>query len=290
MPEHAATAPTEPTSALSQVITSIQTSFLDMANSLANFIPNLIIALIIICVGVIIAKVIRTVLTKILQGIQVDTILEKTGLTAPLAKMGVTGSLAILIPKVLGAFIIIFMIKSAADAARFEDVSNIIELMFAFIPKLVTAFIIMVIGMFVGDIVQQSVYTALDNKGLDYANTLSKIIFGLVFVVFLTVSLSQVDIETELLQDSVKILLLACSLAVAIALGLGLKSHANNIVAAVYVRDIYRQGSQIEVDGELLTIKGTGPVTTKLQKDNGEFIVLPNSYLVSEKVKGKTSV
>jgi len=72
-------------------------------------------------------------------------------------------------------------------------------------------------------------------------------------------------------------------------LGLGLKSHANNIVAAIYVRDIYRQGSSIEIDGELLTIKGTGPVTTKLQNDNGDFVVLPNSELVSTKIKGRVN-
>lgn len=259
-----------------------------MAKGMAEFFPQLIIAIIILCVGIIFAKIVRATLTKILTGIKLDSIAEKSGIQDILSKMGIKGSLSALIPKLLGYFIIIFMIKAAADSAKFTDVSNFIGTIFAFTPRLITAFLIMVIGMFVGDIIQKTIFNTLDERGLDYAGTLSKIIFGLVFIVFLTVALSQVGIETELLKDSVKILLIGVSMAIAISLGLGLKDHAHNIVAAIYVRDIYRNGSSIEIDEELHTIRGTGPITTKLQKDNGEFVILPNSFLVSQKIKGKS--
>jgi len=215
--------------------------------------------------------------------------MESTGIQGALSKMGITGSLAVNIPKFVSFFIIIFMVKAAADAAEFDDASNFIQTIFAFTPKLITAFLIMVIGMFVGDIIQTTVFNTLDAKGLDYAKSVSKIVFALVFIVFLTVSLSQVGIETELLKSTVKILLVGVSLAIALALGLGLKEHAGNIVAAVYVRDIYRQGVAIDIDGDALKIVGIGPVTTKLQKENGDFVILPNSALVTTKVKGRAS-
>ena len=144
----------------------------------------------------------------------------------------------------------------------------------------------MVIGLFVGDMIQIAVFVALDAKGLDYANTLSKLVFGLIFIVFLTVSLSQVGIETELLKSTVKIILLGVSFALALALGLGLRQHAANVVAAVYVRDIYKKGVKIEIDGKLLQIMGIGPVTTKLQNEEGDFVIIPNTDLVTTKVKG----
>ncbi len=275
------------TNPLMQVAESLKSAFLEMGLGMVNFLPKLLVAIIILCVGIILAKVVRSVTAKILQGIKIDTLTEKSGVQPALAKMGVKGSLAELIPKLLGFFIIAFMVKTSADAAGFTDVSDFINSIFAFIPKLITAFLIMVVGVFVADVLQNAVFNALDEKGLDYANILSKILLGLVIVVFLTVALSQIGIETELLKDTVKILLIGVSIAIALALGLGLKSHANNIVAAVYVRDIYRQGSSIEIDGDLLTIKGTGPVTTKLQKENGEFVVIPNSELVSTKIKGR---
>lgn len=269
------------------VLESLKNAFVEMGEDMVTFTPKLVVALVILCIGIILAKIIRSITNKILEGIKIDKLVEKSGIQGALSKMGVKGSLAVLIPKLLGFFIIIFMIKAAAESAQFTDVSEFIGTIFSFIPRIITAFIIMVIGVFVGEIAQNTVYNTLDERGVDYASSLSKVILGLVIVVFLTVALSQIGIETELLKDTVKIILLGVALALALALGLGLKSHANNIVAAVYVRDIYSQGSSIEIDGELLAIKGTGPVTTKLQKENGEFVVLPNSELVSTKIKGK---
>ena len=222
-----------------------------------------------------------------LQGIKIDSLVEKAGMESALSKMGVSGSLATLIPKIFSFFIIIFMIKQASVSAGFADISSFIDTIFAFTPKLITAFLIMVIGIFVGDLIQNATYATLDAKGLDYAGTVSKIIFALVFIVFLTVALSQVGIETELLKSTVKILLIGISLAIALALGLGLKQHANNIVAAVYVRDIYNKGTEIEIDGKALKIVGVGPVTTKLAQEDGEFVILPNSTLVTTTIKGK---
>jgi len=272
---------------LVKIGTSLKESFVELGKDLANFTQNLIVAIIIILLGILIAKVLKGMTNKVLRGIKVDEIAEKSGIKSTLAKMGIKDEISTFVPKLLGLFILVFMIKVAADTANFTDISDFLAIVFGFIPKVVTAFIIMLIGMFVGEIIQNTIYNTLDAKGVDYAGSLSKIAFGLAFIIFLTVALSQLGIETELLKDSFKIIVAGVAIALALALGLGLKGHANNIVAAVYVRDIYRQGSSIEIDGELLTIKGTGPVTTKLQKDNGEYIVIPNSELVTKQVKGK---
>jgi len=272
---------------LVKIGTSLKESFVELGKDLANFTQNLIVAIIIILLGILIAKVLKGMTNKVLRGIKVDEIAEKSGIKSTLAKMGIKDEISTFVPKLLGLFILVFMIKVAADTANFTDISDFLATVFGFIPKVVTAFIIMLIGMFVGEIIQNTIYNTLDAKGVDYAGSLSKIAFGLAFIIFLTVALSQLGIETELLKDSFKIIVAGVAIALALALGLGLKGHANNIVAAVYVRDIYRQGSSIEIDGELLTIKGTGPVTTKLQKDNGEYIVIPNSELVTKQVKGK---
>ena len=289
MKQESATSAEESNNPFLNILHTVLESFEKMGQDFASFFPNLVIAIIFVCLGVVLAKLIRGTLTKILESIKIDTLLESSGIQPTLAKMGIKGSLAVTIPKAVGYFIIVFMIKAAADSAGFNDIANFLASIFAFAPKLITAFLIMVVGMFVGDIIQNTVYNTLDAKGLDYATSLSRIVFGLVFIVFLTVSLSQVGIETELLKDSVKILLLGVATALALALGLGLRNHASNIVAAVYVRDIYRQGTTLEIDGDELTIRGVGPVTTKLQKDSGEFVILPNSDLVSTKIKGRST-
>ena len=269
-----------------QIVDAIRQSFVKLGMDIGLFFPKLIIAIITLCIGVIMAKIIRTIASKVLISINIDALCERSGLKNALGKVGVTKDLAIILPKAMHFLIVIFTIKLASDSAGFEDISAFLNQIFAFAPKLSMAFIIMVIGIFVGDMIQIAVFSTLDAKGLDYANTLSKLVFGLVFIVFLTVSLSQVGIETDLLKSTVRIVLLGVSLALALALGLGLKQHATNIVAAVYVRDIYKKGVKIEIDGKLLQIMGIGPVTTKLQNEEGDFVILPNTDLVTKKVKG----
>ena len=278
--------PSQLSAIIDEVLTALKQQGAEMVVGAAKFLPQLIVALIIFIVGIIFSKIVKTVVGKVLKGIKIDELSEKVGMQGALHKMGLKGSLAQTIPKALYFLLFVLTIRVTADAANFTDVSAFIDKIFAFTPKVVTSFIIIVIGVLVGDVIQGAVFNALDDKGLDYANSLSKIVFGLVFIVFLTVSLSQVGIETKLLNATVVIVLSGVSLALALAIGLGLKGHAGNVVAAIYVRDIYRRGSEIEIDGKHFQIMGVGPVTTKLKNEAGEFVVLPNITLVNTTVKG----
>ena len=102
-------------------------------------------------------------------------------------------------------------------------------------------------------------------------------------------ALNQLGIETELLNASVKILLSGVALALSICLGLGLKGLACNIVSGVYARDLYQVGTQIEYQDELVRVAGVGPVTTKLQRADGGFILVPNESLLNQSVKGRSA-
>ena len=80
----------------------------------------------------------------------------------------------------------------------------------------------------------------------------------------------------------------ALALALALALGLGLKRMAGSIVSGVYSRDIYKVGTELEFEGETVTIAGIGPVTTKLKRKDGGFVIIPNEKLISEPIRGRS--
>ena len=206
-----------------------------------------------------------------------------------LKKLGLNGSPSAIISKAVFWIIVLFIFKNAAGKLGIEDISNIIDSIMAFLPKVMVAGIIMLVGFMVADLVQNAVQRALDNLGLDYAKALANILFGFIFIIVLTVALSQLGIETELLNASVKIILAALGLGLAICLGLGLKGLANQIISGVYARDIYQVGTEIEYDNEPAKVAGVGPVTTKLQRQDGGFIMVPNHELVSKSVRGKSA-
>ncbi|GHC41350.1 hypothetical protein GCM10007100_02590 [Roseibacillus persicicus] len=273
---------------LNYILENLRDAFLDMAKGAINALPNLVIAVVLLFVGLVAAKLIRSVLTGTFKRINLDELFEKMGLAEIFSKIGMKAGPSAAIPKLVYWLILLAFVKVAADKAGIEDISTLLDQIMAFLPKVLTASIILLVGFIVADMIQNAAFRSLDNIGLEYAGSLSRILFGFLFVLVLTVAFSQLGIETELLNASVKIILGALALALALALGLGLKALAGQIVAGVYARDLYKIGTEIHYDEEPAKVAGVGPLTTKLTRTDGSFLIIPNTLLVTEVIRGRT--
>ena len=269
------------------IVEKLREAFIEMADSAISALPNLVVAAILLFVGIIVAKVVRAILTSFFKKIKLDEISAKMGLAEIFSKIGLKAS-SVAIPNILYWLIILAFVRVAADKAGIEDVSILLDQIMAFLPKVLTASIILLVGYIVADLIQKAVFRSLDDVGLEYAGSLSRILFGFIFVLVLTVAFSQLGIETELLNASVKILLAGLALALALALGLGLKTLAGHVVAGVYARDLYQIGTEIHYDDRPAKVSGVGPLTTKLTRDDGSFLIIPNTIMVNEVIHGRT--
>ena len=272
---------------LNYILEKLREAFIEMADGAISALPNLVIAAVLLFVGLIVAKVVRAVLTSTFKKIKLDEMSAKMGLAEIFSKIGLKAS-SVAIPKILYWLILLAFVKVAADKAGIEDISNLLDQIMAFLPKVLTASIILLVGYIVADLIQNAVFRSLDNIGLEYAGSLSRILFGFIFILVLTVAFAQLGIETELLNSSFKIVIGGLALALAIALGLGLKTLAGHIVAGVYARDLYKIGTEIHYDEHPAKVSGVGPLTTKLTRDDGSFLVIPNTILVNEVIRGRT--
>lgn len=260
----------------------------DTLDSIIGALPSFISGVMILIIGWIVAVILSKVIGGTLEKIGFDNLLEKVGVARLLQRLGITGSVTQILAKAIFWVVILFIIRSASEALGLADISALIEQIFAFLPKAITAAIILLVGFMVADIIQNAVFTKLDALGIRYANTLAGLIFGFIVILVLTVALPQLGVETRLLNATVSILVGGIALAMAICLGLGMKTLAQNIVAGVYARDIYKTGTVIHRDGKEMTLSGIGPVTTKCVEEDGTFHVFPNSELILEKTSGRS--
>jgi len=266
----------------------IREALIKMAEDFAEFVPQLLLAIVLLFLGFVFAKILSKVVCTLFARLGVDGLLEKSGVTGVLQRAGIKAAPGEFIGKLLFWVAMLFVIKMAAQEASIKDISDIVLSIIGFMPNAITAALIMLVGFVVADIVRNAVYGGLNAAGLSYARTLSKVIFGFIFILVLTVALAQLNIETELLNATVKILLASLGLALALCLGLGLKGMAHSIVSGVYSRDIYDVGTEIEFEGESMKVAGVGPVTTKLTRPDGGFVIIPNERLISEPVRGRS--
>lgn len=267
----------------------IREALIKMAENFAEFIPQLLLAVVLLFLGFVFSKLLAKAVCTLFARLGVDGLLEKSGVTGVLQRAGIKATPGAFIGKLLFWIAMLFVVKMAAQEASIKDISDIVLSIIAFMPNAITAALIMLVGFVVADIIKNAVYGSLNAAGLSYAQTLSKVIFGFIFILVLTVALAKLNIQTELLNATVKIILAALGLALALCLGLGLKGMARSIVSGIYSRDIYKVGTEIEFDGENMKVAGVGPVTTKLTRADGGFVIVPNERLINEPVRGRSA-
>ena len=76
-------------------------------------------------------------------------------------------------------------------------------------------------------------------------------------------------------------------LAVALAMGLGSREIAGQILAGIYVRELYQVGQQVrvgEVEGQIEEI---GTVKTTVLTDDGDLVSLSNRILLEQQVSSR---
>ena len=261
--------------------------FVKMGQSAQTFIPVFLQGLVFFIVLVFIAGVARLIIRGIGRRLGLDAAAEKFGLQKMFSKIGIKAPLSKVVSKLVYWMILLYALKAASDIWGITDISNFVNSLILFLPRLFVAVFILFAGLLVADLVRNAVETALDNIDFDHAGLVASFIYGLLAVMIMTVVLGQLGIQTELLNSAVKILLAAGGLAVALALGLGLRGVARNVVSGVYARDLFPPGSVLEIEDMYGVVVEVGAVATRIESGEGVFIVIPNSELVSKLNKGR---
>jgi len=128
---------------------------------------------------------------------------------------------------------------------------------------------------------------AAEGIGLEYAAGVGRIAQGLVLIIAISVAISQLEVKTALLNHVIVIGLITVGLAIALAMGLGSREIAGQILAGIYVRELYQVGQQVrigEVEGQIEEI---GTVKTTVLTDDGELVSLANRSLLEQRVDSR---
>ncbi len=92
-----------------------------------------------------------------------------------------------------------------------------------FIPNIIAAIFILIIGMFAAVIIKNIVKTTASSAGIPHINLLSKIIEVVIMVFAVAMALEQLQIGARIVELTITIILGSFGLGFALALGLGCK-------------------------------------------------------------------
>ena len=106
----------------------------------------------------------------------------------------------------------------------------------------------------------------------------------MIIIISISVAIGQLEVKTELLNYVIAIALISVGLAVALALGLGSRELVSQILAGIYVRELYEVGQRIVLDDVVGDIEEIGTAKTLILTDDGELISIANRVLLEQRV------
>lgn len=251
---------------------------------IAAFIPNLIGALVVVVVGFVVARLLDALLSKLLAKLGLDRLMQGTGLNKMMARVGIKVPASTLIGRIIYWFVLLVFLVSALESLGLERISATLDTLALYVPKVFAAALVLVAGILLAQLLNSVVSGAAEGVGIDYAGALGRLSQGLVIIISVSVAIGQLEIKAELLNYVIAIILLSIGIAVALAIGLGCRGIAAQIIAGIYVRELYELGQTVAIDGVEGTIEEIGTVKTILQTPAGELVYLANRVLLEQHV------
>ncbi len=198
---------------------------------ISQFVVSALLVIIILIIGWLLSKMVKAIVSKALKLIKIDTISDRIELGKLLSKGGITYSLSDLVGVIcywLG-LLVTFMV--AVNAVGLTIAADLLNQVVLYIPNVIAALFILILGMFVSTILKTIVQTAASNAGLNQGKFLAQIVETIVVVFAFFVALEQLKIGIQLTQVTLGIILGSIGLALALAFGLGCKDVAGKFVA-----------------------------------------------------------
>lgn len=170
------------------------------------------------------------------------------------------------------------------DLLNLTMISEGIKSVIGYLPKLITALAIFVIGLLFANFVKKSLQSFFESMELSGGKMISQSIFMLLLIFISITALNQAGVDTEIITSNITMILAAFLLAFALAVGLGAQKVVGDLFRTFYTRKIYEVGQIIEfndIKGEIESIDG---ISVTLKTTTGK-IVIPIKDIVESQVR-----
>jgi len=201
---------------------------------LFSAIPKIIGFLLIVAAGWFIASLIERGLAAILRSIRFNHFAERAGLSDFVEKMGMNTDPAGMVGLVVKWFVRLIALVVAFDALGLPAVSEVLRQLLLWLPNVVVALVVLVIGGLAARALSNVVRGAANEAGLSNTNFLAKTAAVVVWAFAIVVAVNQLGIATELVNTLFMAIVGALALGVGLAFGLGGRETAAEIVRKAY--------------------------------------------------------
>jgi small-conductance mechanosensitive channel len=268
---------------------AVRSSFENAWTQVVEFTPKVLAAVVVLVAGYFIAKLVARAVTLLCDRVGLQRAAERSGLSESMTHMnihrnvsGIVGTL------VFWGLMLVFLMACFSILGLPTQASAAISQVVAYIPNLLIATVMVVVGLLVAGFLRGVIATSADRTGISYAEHLANGCYYIMCLMVFMAAFAQLNIHFELLSYAILIVFGGLALGFGLALGLGGRDTMAGILAGYYVRQRLQAGDHVTVGHLEGTVREVGPVATIIETEEDGLLnrhSVPNSKMLNEAVR-----
>ncbi|MDZ4819907.1 MAG: hypothetical protein SGJ20_13135 [Planctomycetota bacterium] len=231
----------------SSVGQAVTDTFTDAFNQVVQLAPRIVGMLLVLVVGYLIARLAARAVAILCEKIGLQTAAERSGLAQSMQQVGIKRNVPAIVALIVFWLLMCVFILAAFNILNLPDVSAAMASVVNYIPKLLVATLVVVIGLLVASFLRGVVATSADRIGLSYAEYLANGFYYVLALVTFHAALTHLGMNLQLLENMVLIAFGSLAVGFALAFGLGGRDVIGGILAGYYVRQWLQAGDHVTV-------------------------------------------
>ncbi len=244
--------------------------------------------MLVLVVGYFVAKVLDRAVTALAESIGLQTAAERSGLSASMKQVGINRSVPWIVGRIVFWLTMCVFLTASFNILQFTTLSAAMNQVVEWIPKLLVATVVVVVGLLIATFLRGVVATSTDRVGISYSEQLANGCYYMLALMTFVAAFKQLNIEFPLLEQMILIAFGAVAAGFALAFGLGGREVMGGILAGYYTRQRLHAGDHVTVAGMEGTVREVGPVATVIETDEDGLLnrhSVPNTKMLAEAVR-----
>ena len=210
------------------------TSFRDAFSMVLSAIPRILAFIIIVAIGWFISSLLAKAVMGLLRAIRFDELMQRSGLSDFMAKMGTGVDSAGIIAGIVKWIVRVVVLLVAFDTLGLPAVSDVMRQLLLWLPNLVVAIFVLFIGGIAARALGNIVRGATAEAGFSNPETLANVSRTAVWSFAVVVAINQLGIATNLINTLFTGFVGALAIALGLAFGLGGRDLASRTLENWY--------------------------------------------------------
>jgi len=256
----------------------------DLQQIVVQAVPRVMVGIAVAVALVLVAKFVERVLRAVLVRMKFDALLEQAGIDKTLHRLGIRQSLNQVLPRLAYFLLLLLFARTAADGFGLTAISEGIAAMFAYLPNVVAAVLLVVVGTSVSQFAGRTVTQAAEESGIEFARSLGSLVSGLILFIVGVMAIGQLKFDTDMVRIVTVCTLSGLALAFGLSVGLGTREVTRSLLAGFYARKVFSPGDTIEIRGQRGVLRSITATQTLIDQDAG-LLVVANTALLDDTVR-----